>query len=567
MANVIQKGQPYNFSDDQIIMFTDAKKVKNFQGYFDIPSMSSFYQDDPDKMHLGMQKFFINQKMVSKGMFPELMQDKKVLEVDGFDGTFTYSVPIKKKGGCFTNRDMSHQVKPGIDEGKFLIALNRQYSAGDILTNDPSRGQQIVVMEEDIDVDGDTFIHTVTLAENDARRYFDSKNLISGIEFVRINQTIFGEYGTNFGAIDVTDGPGEMKMRYQLGNLRGIESAYTAKADKRGFGGASASTTEFMDTLLSEADQMGELAVIANIDKKSQKPTSVASIGSTVEFLVLRELEKLTATSLMFQKAATIKTSNGVAKLNEGLWHQLRRGKLIKYSRPGGITVSQIKEAVEYVFRGNYMLPTEEREITFNCGKAAYDNVLEIFAEEVREQIANTSFLQQSSGGSLLPNKLITGSSNQELVLDFVRFTSVMLPGIGRVKINHDINLDHGFGMRDRFSEGFHQNGYAETTYSMVIWDATSQQSSNNLKKVEGAELVDGGDAGSSLYLVKPKGAMTYWGRENGRYDSYKAGDIVSSHKQLASSFWAYNSVSVVNLDNSRFVMIEIADQNRLGFQ
>lgn len=564
MANVIQKGQPYNFSDDQIIMFTDAKKVKNFQGYFDIPSMSSFYKQDPDKMHMGMQKFFINQKMISKGMFPELMQEKKVLEVDGFDGEFTYSVPVKKKGGCFTNRDYSWQVKPGIDEGKFLIALNRQFSAGDILTNDPSRGQQIVVMEEDVDVDGDTFIHTVTLAENDARRYFDPKNLISGIEFVRINQTIFGEYGTNFGAIDVTDGPGEMKMRYQLGNLRGIESAYTAKADKRGFGGASASTMEFMDTLLSEADQMGEIAVIANVDKKSNKPTSVASIGSTVEFLVLRELEKLTATSLMFQKAATIKTSNGLAKLNEGLWHQLRRGKLIKYSRPGGITVSQIKEAVEYVFRGNYMLPSEEREITFDCGKAAYDNVLEIFAEEVRQQISNLGFLQQSSGGSLLPNQLITGSNNHELVLDFVRFTGVYLPGIGKVKLKHNINLDHGFGMRDRFSEGFHQNGFAETTYSMIIWDATSQASSNNLKRVEGAEIVDGGNAGSNLYLVKPKGEMTYWGRENGRYDSYKAGDIVSSHKQLASSFWAYNSCSVVALDVSRFVMIELSE--RKGF-
>jgi hypothetical protein len=59
---------------------------------------------------------------------------------------------------------------------------------------------------------------------------------------------------------------------------------------------------------------------------------------------------------------------------------------------------------------------------------------------------------------------------------------------------------------------------------------------------------------------------MTYWGRENGRYDSYKAGDIVSSHKQLAQSFWAYNACSVWVKDISRTVIIELSDSARTNF-
>lgn len=45
--------------------------------------------------------------------------------------------------------------------------------------------------------------------------------------------------------------------------------------------------------------------------------------------------------------------NNSVEVFTEGngLWQQLRRGKIIKYGKPNGITKAQIKEAVEYVFR------------------------------------------------------------------------------------------------------------------------------------------------------------------------------------------------------------------------
>jgi hypothetical protein len=567
MSKVIQKGQGYNFNSDQIIMFTDEKNAKAFTGSFDMPSMYGMYQEDPDKMHLGMQSFFLNQKMIPDSIFPELYQKKQVLEVDGFQGEFSYSIPIVRDNErCMTNRDYSWQIKPGIDEGKFKIGLNRKYNTGDILSNDPYRGQQIYITEEDVDMDGDTFIHTATLSSNDKRMFFNPKNLISGIRYERIEQRTGGEFGTNYGAIDIDGKPSEMKLRFRLGGTRGIEAMYTGYADKRAFAGATQGSADFMNSLVQEAEDMGEIGLIFDKGTNGGK-MKLAGVASTAEFLVLRELEKVTATSLMFAQAAEIKTNNGHVIINEGLWNQLRRGYIIKYSRPGAITVSHIKEAVEYVFRSNPM-KVEDREVTFKCGKQAYDNVLEIFSEEVSRQIANIAPFINSAGGSLLPKPVITSKdgTNQELVLDYIRFTGVFLAGIGRVYIEHDINLDLGYKMTDRFSKGFHKDGHAETTYSMVIWDAMDQQYSNNATVPQGTKLIEGGNSNANLYLIRPKGGMTYFGRENGRYDARKSSDIISSHKQMAQSFWAYNSVAVHLMDVSRFVMIELADAGRKGF-
>ncbi|AGO49477.1 structural protein [Cellulophaga phage phi4:1] len=567
MSKVIQKGQGYNFNSDQIIMFTDERNAKSFTGSFDTPSMYGMYQEDPDKMHMGMQSFFLNQKMIPNSIFPELYAKKQVLEVDGFEGEFTYSHPIVRNDKqCMTVRDYSYQIKPGIDEGKFKIGLNRKYSAGDILTNDVYRGQQIYITNDDVDMDGDAFIHTVILADKDKRKSFNPKNLISGVRYERTEQRTGGEFGTNFGAVDIEGKPGEMKLRFRLGGTRGIESMYTGYADKRGFAGATQGSQNYMNDLMLESEKMGEVGLIFDKGKNGGKP-KLAGVASTAEFLVLRELEKVTATSLMFAQAAEIKTANSHVVVNEGLWHQLRRGKIIKYARPGAITVSHIKEAVEYVFRSNPM-KVEDRQVTFKCGKQAYDNVLEIFGDEVNRQVAQMAPFLQSSGGSLLPKPVITSKdgSNQELVLDYIRFTGVFLAGIGRVYIEHDINLDLGYNMTDRLSRGFHKDGHAETTYSMVIWDAMDQAYSNNAQVPKGASLVEGGKSDANLYLVRPKNGMTYWGRENGRYDARKSSDIISSHKQMAQSFWAYNSVALHLMDISRFVMIELSDSGRKGF-
>jgi len=57
--SVNANNQPTMFNGDQVIMFTDSKKVKAFQGYVDTPSMESWYKDDPTRLTLGYRNFSV----------------------------------------------------------------------------------------------------------------------------------------------------------------------------------------------------------------------------------------------------------------------------------------------------------------------------------------------------------------------------------------------------------------------------------------------------------------------------------------------------------------------------
>jgi F-type H+-transporting ATPase subunit epsilon len=305
-----------------------------------------------------------------------------------------------------------------------------------------------------------------------------------------------------------------------------------------------------------EAEELGELAVMMDVKGGKSNPDTMR-IGSTMQFLVFRELEKLTAQQLLFQRSATFRDTNGVTKLNEGLWHQLRRGKLIKYARPNGITKNHIKEAVQYVFRNNPHIQPINRRIRFKCGTAAYENVIDIFQDEVRAQLTNLGNQGLMGADMVLPSNPVSGGL-MDLKLSPVRFTQVYLPAIGNVELELDTNLDYNIMDTDRMSRGMHQYQRAHSTHSMVIWDVEDQNFSNNDKLPEGAEVVEGGSSSSNIYLVKPKDMLMHWGYTNGRYSIQKAGDIVSSHKQIGQEFWAWNSVAVFVRDITKFVMIEL---------
>lgn len=565
--SIQQQNVPMIYNNDQVIMFTGAKSVKSIQGYQDLPSMYSWYKEDPDKHHLGMMSLWGQQAQVTYPIYRELLQSKSVIEVNGFDGSFTYDIPIQEYKGVYTTRDMAWQAYPGIDGGSFKIVLNKEFTTGDILSNDVEFGQQLVVSgEEPVQQVGDGFEHTVKLVDDDKGTWFLPSNLAKGITFYKVNHVILGEYGTNYSHVDMPDTVGKMRCEYRLGSIRGVEAYVTGMADSKNFGGAALASKEYLNKLAQEAESLGEIAVMANIKISGGKKVpdmKTARIGATMEFLVHRELEKLTAQALLFQKAGTIRDSNGVARLNEGLWHQLRRGKIIKYGRPGGITREHLKEAAEYIFRANPDKPIAERRIKFKAGKLAYENILEIFKDEVNHQ--NAGLNNWLGSDRILPKSPVSGADLMNLKYEPVRFTNVFIPQIGQIEIVEDTSLNVQ-PLSDRFAKGFHPSGVAHTAYSLVIWDVADQQYSNNEDLPKGAKIVDGGNKGANVFLVKPEGEMSYWGSSNGRYNINKAGDIVSSHKQIGQEFWAWNSIGIFVKDLTKFIMIELDESARKGF-
>lgn len=566
---ITQQGIPSIVNGDTVIMFADKKQVASIQGGHDLPSLYSWYKEDPNKNHLGLMNLWGKQanQAYAGGILRDLLRNKAVLEVNGWDGKFTYDLPVVDYKGCYTVKDTSDQAFPGIDGNTFKLILNRAYTTGDILTNDKYYGQQVIVTgEEPVVPVLDGYEHTVSLVDNDKATYFLPANLIKGIQYYKVGHAILGERGTNFSHIEMPDTVGTMKCEFRLGAATGVEQYITGMADSKSFSGADAQSKQYLNMLMDEYGN-NEYAIIAplkmNAAGKRVPDMRNARLGATMEFLVMRELERLTTSQLMFQKAGTFRSSNGVTRLNEGLWHQLRRGKIITYGRPGGITRDHIKEVAEYVFRVNPLKQDVQRRLKFKCGKYAYQNVLAIFSDEVNAQ--NSSINAFLGDDRVLPSSPVRGNDLMNLEYVPVRFTKVFIPGIGNVEIEEETSLNMMEGI-DRFAAGFHPEGLAPTAYSMVIWDVADQQYSNNKDLPAGAKLIEGGNTGANIHLVKPEGEMTYWGTTNGRYDYRKAGDVMSSMKQIGQEFWAFNISSIWVKDLTRFVMVELDQAARKGF-
>lgn len=559
------------YNGDMIVQRTDRKTIASIGGHFDTSSISDWYKQDPDKNNLGLIKLWGQGAMVNYPIYTGLLEKKAMLEVDGADGKVYYDVAIKDSGKCVTVRDTSLEYPfAGLDNSVFRVVLNKRYEVGDVLAPSfyKSSVQIMVTDREEIQQVVGGWSLPVIYVTNDKKASYDQQYLKSGRQYFKVSQNILGEYGTNYGTIDMPDMPTTMKCMFQLGNMSGHEFSVTGRADMRKFSGAASTTKEYLDELLGDIERNGEFAIMTEAVNVGAggviKKGANLRLGAAMELLLHKYHQKALNTQFMFQDAAIIPGANGsgITRLNEGIYKQMRRGKIITYARPMGMTRADVADAVEYLFVNN-PLPDELREVTFSVGKYMLQNFMAIFKEEVKQQ--NEGLGVWNGAERIIPKSPVSGSSLTELEYNAVRFTKVYLPGIGNISVKHDPSLDYRPG-EDRFISGMHQGGLAHTTYSAVIWDAADQKYSNNRKLPQGATLIEGGDAGSNVYIVKPQGAMTYWGSENGRYDSMKASDIVSSNKFQMQSWWIYSMVSGLLVDKGRFVIIELDEKAQAGF-
>lgn len=558
---------------NQAISFMKGKEVsKIFQGYMDNASLRTWYEEDPLNNHLGLMSFWNQQDRVKNptNLFDELLSSKSVVEVNGQEGSFTYEVPVKMKRGTYTETDMSSQEFPGIDGSIFYVTLNKEFSPGTVLSYDDFDGEQFVVSEEEQVLPiGTGYKHPVTLVTQNKSAYFPAEKLGRGIEYFVISHGV-SEYGTKFAQVQMPDMPGTMKFEFRLGSAMGVESYVTAKAASLSMSDGIMTTRakDYKNKIQQEMDSngYGDLAVRMDLTASGKPKLETANIGLTMEHLTMKYLHKMMGTKLMFQKAGEVKVTNGVVRFNEGLWKQARRGRIIEYGRPGGMTRQHIREAVEYVFRTNPDMQFENRRVKFKCGKEAFYNVIDIFEKEVNSQVGNLAALLGAD--RVLSKNPVSGNDLRNLKIEAVRFTNVYIPQIGQVEIEHDPSLD--WGMRgDRFERGMHGHGMAHTTHTMVIWDVTNQAYSNNLSEIpNGANLVEGGNANSSVFLVKPEGALIHSGRMNGRYDSRRSSDIAAANKYMGEEYFAWAAgIDVWMPDPSKIVMIELKPQATRGFQ
>ena len=110
------QNQPYSINGgDQVIMFTGKKDIASISGVQNLPSLYSWYEEDPNKHHLGLVKLWSQQSSASyPNLMRQLMADKAVMNVNGINGKFTYELPIEEYRGCYTTRDVTYQEFAGV---------------------------------------------------------------------------------------------------------------------------------------------------------------------------------------------------------------------------------------------------------------------------------------------------------------------------------------------------------------------------------------------------------------------------------------------------------------------
>jgi hypothetical protein len=549
-------------NNDLVVKMTSANMARNLvnqQGYQDFSTMSTWYHEDPLKNHMKLQSFFGQQSHSSLPLFQDVLKNDAIIEVNGWDGKFTYDLPVETDTRVRTVEDTSYQQYAGGDGSFFKIVLNREFAPNTTLTTDGMDGDAIAVSDAEPVVDlGYGFEHTVVLLTNDPEKTYPSFLLEKDVEYFETGGGL-AEYGEQLNLVHMPAGTEYMTCEFQLGSPQGVETWFTGKANSVDLKWGQTNSMDYIKEVEQFYKKGNEVVLMQD---KSPNATHKYTVGSILEMLAIQKFDRNMSVSMMFQRGATVKTQKGTVRYNEGLWHQMRRGFIITYGKRGGITREHIRRAADYVFKINPMKSEIERRIKFKCGSEAFKNVLEIYSEEVNQQINNIAALLGSS--RLLPENPVTGDL-YNLELKPVRFTKVYLPGIGMVEIEEDRTLNYT-NITDRNLRGMNPNGQDYTTYSMFIWDAADQVYSNNAEAPQGTTII-GTNKEANIYLVTPKENKIYWGRENGRYSVERATDIIASSKTMHSSFFIYGFSAMFLKDASKFVTVELEKSARRGFK
>lgn len=562
-----------SINSDTVIGFTSAKTMKS-AGFLDSAKVSAYLMDGQEshRKHLGMINLFKTSHNVGVPFMKGLFEDAAVLEVAEGE-SITYDLPVNnKETKCYTAEDTSDYTDyPGIDGSFFKIILSFEFTKGDILTYDMQYGDQVMVSEEhEVERVGDNFLHYVQLMTNDKNAVYPKEQLKPGIQYMKVGNAL-GEFTEGFSSLTLMNNPsGSITNEFLLGSPRGIETFHTAKAARMKSDGLN----NYADAMRGRIEK--KMEALGGKDKnmfvygkefmqggRRVIDPRTAKVGTTLEYLALMELAQMEAYQLLFGKAATIQTNSGVKRTNEGVWHQIRRGKIITYSRPGGITKSHIAEAANYVY-GNSDVPPQERRIKFKAGWFAYQNVVgHLFREEAIAQLG--ALPAGMLGNDKQTNDTVFQGPLNGLEMKPVVITAVTMPGIGKIEIEHDPSLDYQ-PFSDRLSGGFYGEGFAHTTHSLVIWDATKEEYSNVSSKVKNASLVEGGNSKANIYYVKPEGSHLQYGYHQGRMASADGSpfDIASTMRTMGREFWATSQSGALVLDTTRYVIIEL-DRNTLN--
>jgi hypothetical protein len=536
--------------------------------FTDSSTLESWYRRDPMSAHLGIVNAVSAHKTVAFPLLATMLTNAGHITVDGTNGKFTYDIAVETSHGTYTTIDFSSQQNCGIDNSIFKIGLNSKFRPGDVLTYDAQGGHNVVVSAEyPVRQEGSDFVHTVRYQGQSKKSWFPSDKLRPGIHYWKVGN-LLGEYSTQYSGISAINPVDLVRCEFVLGNHRGVEASATMYGGEHYLRNLTKGSSDFIKRAQEEIKGWGVLPDGNKVEKvffgrRVQDPKSGkwkmdmnnTIVMDVIAYLALAELLKIEELGLMFQRGGVLEDNNSVIRANEGLWYQLWRGYTIGYSRPGGLMLTHLRQAGEYIYRDSQSIPLEDRYLRFKCGKMAYENAMKLVQNEFNQQIQTLAPLMGSD--RVLPNNPVSGSLDA-LTLKLVRAKTCFLPGIGYAEFQHEPSLDM-MPMTDNQSRGFYGNNMPWSSYCMYIEDVTSRESSNAyVSKPALDNDVRIVKKGTNLYYITPEQGGLYCGFQQGRWSTTDTTQILASHPGMDTTFFCHSRSALWMSDPSRVLLIHL---------
>jgi hypothetical protein len=581
MINKLQENEQFSLfsgaaiNGDEVVGFMSPKTLKTVSGYLDKPtvfeSMYSPYDENSHIVHLGMINLMRTANKIHLPMMNDLLQNNAVLKVPE-GGVVRYKLPVPR-----VSDDVAVVTVNTLSEGETLFAgvpfklvLDKPFTAGDLLKPDPTREYQLKV-SEDFPVEpygGDSYLHYVIMQPmGGTKKSFPASYLQEGTPFFKIGHKT-PEYGTQFSTpTGMGSLPAYLELEWTPSDVTTIETGITRKADLMATRGARMISDQLKERLEDKLIDMGGFDsrgafITADLNEnKDGIKGSTLKVSTTLEYLAMAELHKMEAWTNMFATKSVDHGSAGVAKVNDGLWRQMRRGTVIEYARPGGIKVADLAMASESVF-GTLGIPWNQRELVFTGGQQAVLNgeaILQEFGTTYIAKIQPGLTGTESIFGKT--HDIVKGEIDNLSIEREIKIGKMLIPGVGLVSFEHDPTYDWNIGTTNYRASGFAGQGFNRTTYTLTLKSA-NVRSNDVTKKVTGADLVKDGEKNNNIYLVQPDGVpYVTTGKTQGRMqDGNKFSNVSSSSKYMASEFWAIIDTDVLLVDTTKCVIIELKD-------
>lgn len=550
-----------------IAPITGDKLIQAQQGMFDSSTLlSTFVELDPNKNMVLLQTEW--DKRVAKNanfantIYNKIVTNNQVMTVNGQDGGFRYKMAVETDNCLRTVEDTSYQAADGYvgaDGTSFRIVLNKKVAPFQAISFDKAFGMFLMVDDQEAVNLGNGFEHQVVLvgSENDRTKVYPANLLEADIVYEVTSNSYIAEYSEKLGIPHLPGTSSYMECEFKLGSGQGAEHWFTGKADSYQLqsGYTTANTQNYLQEIQNTYGGVNALGVQVKTPNGN-----INTVADILEILTLKSFNERFNTSLMFMDAAVVSTAKGRLEFNEGLFQQMRRGKIFTYNRKGGVEVADLVGVRNYVYMHNNSR-VEETFLNIDCGSMLFDNIEKIIQQHGLQQLNNLAAFAGSTRVTQQP--FITGNLDS-LKVELVRFSEAIIPGVGKLKATLDRTLDYLSSETDVRAKGINPRGMSHTTYSGYIWDVTDQMYSSNATLPQGTVAVGGETtAKHNVYLIKPERNAVVWGRGSGRYNSKKASDIVSSGKLMAEEFWIYGFGAMWMPDPSKFVTLEL--KNKFG--